>query len=566
MLIPLHALLACGRPDDYPVCHDGQGIVHWQTFVNQVLSQVQALQHRKELRWLLVSENPYIFLVNLLALLHAKKHVVIPPNAKPGTLHQMATAFDAICPEDLSLTSPNTAAACTLKPHDAIIELYTSGSSGAPKPIQKNLSQLEAEIEALQLLWGDALEGTGTIATVPHQHVYGLLFRLLWPLSAGRIFDTQTSAHPDTLRQRLSLFGQFGGVALISSPAHLTRLPELMPLDVLSPTPRIIFSSGGPLPAAAAHAFHRSLERTPIEVFGSTESGGIAWRQQHEGPANDAWMPLPGVTISRTMGGELSVQSPFLADSNALVLGDSVTLLENGKFKLGPRLDRVVKIEEKRLSLADMEAHLRQHAWVAEAAAIALTDKRHCVGGVVVLSPEGAQYLQAQGRRNTARQLTQHLAAYYETVLLPKHWRFTEKMPRNELGKLPHASLVAMFSPDVMFPIVRGISPTQTAKNQIVLDLVVPTELAHFAGHFPGQAILPGVLQLDWAVHYGREYLALSGQFSELENIKFLALVLPNCELELSLLWDPDTQRLEFTYFNSERKYSSGRITFKGQA
>jgi 3-hydroxymyristoyl/3-hydroxydecanoyl-(acyl carrier protein) dehydratase len=34
--------------------------------------------------------------------------------------------------------------------------------------------------------------------------------------------------------------------------------------------------------------------------------------------------------------------------------------------------------------------------------------------------------------------------------------------------------------------------------------LRVPPTLEHFRGHFPGFPILPGVVQLDWAVRFGR--------------------------------------------------------------
>jgi len=74
--------------------------------------------------------------------------------------------------------------------------------------------------------------------------------------------------------------------------------------------------------------------------------------------------------------------------------------------------------------------------------------------------------------------------------------------------------------------------------------------------------VLPGVVQVDWAVRYARQYLALSGEFSALENIKFTGLVMPDDRLQLSLKWDAQRARLDFSYTTRHRKYSSGRIVF----
>ncbi|MCV6071529.1 AMP-binding protein, partial [Escherichia coli] len=64
---------------------------------------------------------------------------------------------------------------------------------------------------------------------------------------------------------------------LVSSPALLKRLnEEHNPVAI-----RCVFSSGGPLPNQAAQHSHLLFGSLPIEVFGSTETGGIAYRQQH---------------------------------------------------------------------------------------------------------------------------------------------------------------------------------------------------------------------------------------------------------------------------------------------
>ena len=574
MLIPLHSLLATGRARDHRVCHDGQQWLHWSEFSGHVAALTQRLQVRTEARWLLTHNDPYAFIVSLLALLQAGKRAVIPPNTQPGTRHDLAHAFDAIVDEVLPPPMAGAQIALTkLDPQAALIDIYTSGSTGEPKRVGKTLAQFEVELEVLESIWGEDQRSTSIVSSVPHHHFYGLLFRLFWPLYAGRAFDTITCAQPDTLLQRLAFFGQFGRTALVSSPALLSRLPEMISLTSLQPLPHIIFSSGGPLPAAAAAAFHHALAWAPTEVFGSTETGGVAWRRQE---GDELWTPMPGLQVGREEDGALLLRSPYLPDMTPWRMDDAVELRAGGRFRLCGRLDRVVKIEEKRLSLPDLEAQLLTHPWVNGAAALALAGRRQSVAVVATLTDIGRRVLELQGKRAVTRQLGQHLAGHFEAVLLPKHWRFPDRLPMNERGKITPAELVALFGAPaqeakpipapVPLPQVRAMrfEGPPDRRERLLMDLYVGPELAHFAGHFPAVPVLPGVVQIDWAARFARQHLGLTGAFERMENIKFLALVLPDATFSLDLKWDPQCGRLDFAYAGATRKYSSGRIVFGG--
>ena len=438
--IPLHLLMSKGRDRAHSVCHNGENLVHWQEYSKRVFSLAHGLKSRTEMRWLLTSNDALDFSIQLLALLHAGKQVIIPPNTQAGTLMQLAEEFDAIVSNELASLDASPPALSLLDPQAATLDLYTSGSTGKPKRVRKTLAQFEAEIEVLEALWGNALADCAVVATVPHHHIYGLIFRILWPLSAGRLFDVVTCMHPDLLQERLSKFKKS---ALISSPAQLSRLPELATLSTLMVNTDLIFSSGGPLSISAASEFHREIGFEPIEIFGSTETGGIAWRRQC---VNDAWEPLPGVVVRRGDEGAVLLTSPFLADMTALSMDDGVDMLPDGKFKLLGRLDRVVKIEEKRLSLPEMESLLTTHSWVNAAAATLLSGRRQSVGVVVELSIEGLQQLARHGRSYVSQQLKQHLSERFEPVLLPKQWRFLEQMPINAQGKLTVATISGLFT------------------------------------------------------------------------------------------------------------------------
>ena len=445
--IPISRLLPHGRADDFLVSIDGDREVAWREFALRAGGIARALATRPERRWLIHCENPLNFACGLLAVLHAGGSAVVAPGLQPGMVAQLRPAYDAIIGESASvhlnvnMTGPAAFAFAPVQFRAGQISLFTSGSSGTPKEVPKSLIQLEREAGVLESCWGQAAAHSMVVATVPHHHIYGILFRLFWPLSAGMTFDTTLCADPPLLLERLR---RAGNAILVSSPAHLTRLPEIMPLTHLKPAARMIFSSGGPLPAATAAEFERQLGAPPTEVYGSTESGGIAWRRQTAGENGGAWRPFPGMALRLDDEGALCVRSPYLADEQWLTMGDGARLLQDGQFTLQGRLDRVVKIEGKRASLPEIEQGLREHPRVLEAAVLPLTGRKQALGAVVVLSD--AAQLRGEERRALIAALRAFLLERFERVLVPRQWRFVPRLPTDERGKLTAAGLAALFA------------------------------------------------------------------------------------------------------------------------
>ena|SRR6266436_775338 len=94
------------------------------------------------------------------------------------------------------------------------------------------------------------------------------------------------------------------------------------------------------------------------------------------------------------------------------------------------------------------------------------------------------------------------------------------------------------------------------------LKLVVPEALLYFCGHFPGFAILPGVVQLDWAIQYGRHHFALGGVFASTIRIKFRKPIRPHHHLTLSIKYVRSRNCIYFDYADAEGACSSGQIGF----
>jgi 3-hydroxymyristoyl/3-hydroxydecanoyl-(acyl carrier protein) dehydratase len=270
------------------------------------------------------------------------------------------------------------------------------------------------------------------------------------------------------------------------------------------------------------------------------------------------------MNVGQSKSGALVLTSPYLG-MRPCEMEDRIELSSDGRFRLLGRLDRIAKIEEKRVSLPEMENRLREHPCVADVALTPLSGRRQSLGAALVLNGEGRRRVACDGRKTVIESLRRFLADRYEAVLLPRHWRFLERIPLNERGKVSSQALYGLFAErdrGSFFPVIVKETRHEGVTDRIVLELDIRRSLAHFAGHFPEMAILPGVVQVDWAVRYARERFSLSGKFSSLEKVKFLAPILPDIRLDLSLAWDGGSRTLEFVYADSRRRYSAGRVVF----
>lgn len=71
------------------------------------------------------------------------------------------------------------------------------------------------------------------------------------------------------------------------------------------------------------------------------------------------------------------------------------------------------------------------------------------------------------------------------------------------------------------------------ARYELLAD--IPADHAAFAGHFPGQPILPGVLLLKRVLDLAEAGLGRSLATCALRNVKFIAPVMPGDQLRLEL-------------------------------
>lgn len=106
------------------------------------------------------------------------------------------------------------------------------------------------------------------------------------------------------------------------------------------------------------------------------------------------------------------------------------------------------------------------------------------------------------------------------------------------------------------------LSETRDGDN-VRMVLYVPATLVHFAGHFPGLPILPGVVQVDWAVRYARRHFGRLAESYGVDALKCRAPVLPQTRLTLDLAYDESRSSLRFAYADPRRPVCSGTVLFR---
>lgn len=106
-------------------------------------------------------------------------------------------------------------------------------------------------------------------------------------------------------------------------------------------------------------------------------------------------------------------------------------------------------------------------------------------------------------------------------------------------------------------PEVLGISRFD---DGVELSLRIPPELECLPDHFPRAAMVPGVVQVDWAIVYGRAHLPLAGEFCGVTGLKFQQPLRPGARVTLRL--SAVGGALAFAYLREGAACSAGRVLF----
>ena len=410
--------------------------------VTDLRAQLTALPTAQ--RVALVLTSPYSFTLAFLAVLSLGRRPVILGHHNASLVASQTTLFDAVITDlpALSCARPvipldqasaeedaDTVAALNAIAPSACFELFTSGSTGTPKAVVKTVGEMEAEARLLAAFLGPQLQQSTLLTTVFPYHMYGLTFSVFLPLS------TKTPLHLPQIHYSEELAAIAAGrYLLISSPAFLKRLD----FTLTAPQLTAIVSAGGPLELRTRQQLHAWCGLTPTEIYGSTEAGVMA----HRAALSDEEPFTLFSDVSMEIGPKVSLRSGHVA--TALTLDDKIELVSARTIRLLGRSDRIVKIEEKRVSLSAIEVALTKLPGISAAAALVVTRGGRDLIGAAVVSEEvtaptpitGAEYVTL--RRN--------LATVLEPYALPRIVLKVPALPETALGKRDSRALAELFA------------------------------------------------------------------------------------------------------------------------
>ena len=325
------------------------------------------------------------------------------------------------------------------------VAFHTSGSTSQPKTIVKTFESLAKEVafhrERLKIK-----PGTVFLSTIEPDHMYGTLWRVMLPAAAGCPVDPEIILSPESLIAKMNTAEK---VFFVTTPSFLKRFCAYAEQYDVPRNCVEITTSGALLDAETSAAAKRVFGVAPLEIFGSTETGGVAWRRQDESAAPYDWTVFDPVKVRVDAEGRLVVRSPFSFQRN-FVMGDGVELAPDGRhFKLLGRRDRLVKIAEQRVSLPEMEEKMKALDGIDDVALVALEgEKGSYLGAVVVLdATHDAASSETPGAKILA--LRKRLIPLFPKGTVPKRYRFISELPRNAQGKVQASALRDLLAHDV---------------------------------------------------------------------------------------------------------------------
>jgi acyl-coenzyme A synthetase/AMP-(fatty) acid ligase len=317
-------------------------------------------------------------------------------------------------------------------PGEELLRLYTGGSTGTPQIWSKTGTNIFAEALFLADHF-DVSHHDRIVATISPHHIYGLLYSVALPLVSGAAVLPETPSFPEEILHAVTARK---ATILVSVPAHYRAVRDK---TGNGSSLRLAFSSAGMLDAEDNALFCRHHATGIVEVYGSTETGGIALRNRSRG--EDGFTPYPDVDWN-IADQRLRLRSPYLSPGlprdadDFYVSGDRVEACGGNGFLLKGRADSITKVAGKRVDLEEIQAVIKKQPEVTDCVALALTESGGREHRIVVL---------IEGRMVDTEAIRRTLAARFEPYAQPRVIKTVRRMPMKANGKYDRVAMLRLF-------------------------------------------------------------------------------------------------------------------------
>jgi acetyl-CoA synthetase len=351
-----------------------------------------------------------------------------------------------------------------------IIELFTSGTTGAPKAVPVPLRAVAAfqmyqeyglDQQATDVFWNAADPGWA----------YGLYFAIVGPLALGRTSMMLRSGFSPELTS--AVLSRFGVTNFAAGPTVYRALRNAGTGVATGLRLRHCSSAGEPLGADVITWAEQTLGVPIYDQYGQTELGmaaGTAWHPDLATPLRPGTIgrPLPGWSLDVLQTdadepapvnerGRLAVNlsgSPlmwftgyrddpertagrFTPDGRWYLTGDLAARDEQGNLCFSSREDDVILMAGYRIGPSEVEDTLLLHDAVAEAAVVGVADELRGQVLIAYIVPRDLAGADAA----LITELQQLVKARYAAHAYPREIHFVPSLPRTPSGKLQRYQL-----------------------------------------------------------------------------------------------------------------------------
>jgi acyl-coenzyme A synthetase/AMP-(fatty) acid ligase len=300
---------------------------------------------------------------------------------------------------------------------------FTSGSTGDPMPNRKTWEALVSVARAtgtrLGLQAGSIRRGV--VATVPHQHMFGLEASVMLAIQHGLTMHAGRPLFPEDIRATLAQIADKS--ILVTTPLHLQAC---MMADVKFPPIEMVLSATAPLARDLAREAEERFHAPVHEIFGFAEAGSVASRRTVD---TEHWQPLDGISLARK-GSRWSVQASYLP--RLVPFPDRIAVTSASTFRLLGRVGDQVNVAGHRASLSDLTRQLLEVDGVQDGVFVLPDAKEKPFTRLLAL-------VVAPGKSHD--DIQRALRRRLDPVFLPRPLLLVPRLPRNETGKLPREAL-----------------------------------------------------------------------------------------------------------------------------